>query len=141
MWVFTALLVAVGVGMFFFHVVGLEGLESPVHLPWWGLSLLFYVTETTVVRIGFRSDQYWFSLSEIPLVLGLFFASPMEFVAAQVIGASAALALNRKQSRLKIAFNSANYFLGAVAATSVFHSIAGCRSPPAPRGGSPRTWP
>ena len=133
-WLFTALLFAVGVGMFGLHVAGLERFEAPVRIPWWGLSLLFYITETTIVRIGFRSDQYWFSLSEIPLVLGLFFASPVEFVAAQVIGASAALAFNRKQSRLKIAFNSANYFLGAVAATSVFHSIAGMSEPTGPAG-------
>jgi diguanylate cyclase (GGDEF)-like protein len=133
-WLFTAILSAVGAGMFVVHVAGLERFEAPVYIPWWGLAILFYVTETTVVRIGFRSDQYWFSLSEIPLVLGLFFTSPIEFVVAQVVGASAALAFNRKQSRLKVAFNSANYFLGAVAATSVFHSIAGMSEPTGPTG-------
>jgi diguanylate cyclase (GGDEF)-like protein len=133
-WIFTAVLAATGAGLFAAHVFGLERIEAPVYIPWWGLALLFYATETTVVRIELRRDRYWFSLSEIPVVLGLFFTSPVEFVAAQVIGASAALVFNRKQSRLKVSFNSVNYLLGAVAAAAVFHALVDVADPSGPAG-------
>lgn len=131
---FTAALGAAAIGMFTLNLFGLAALEAPLHIPWWGLALLFYATESTVVRIDLRRDRYWISPSEVPLVLGLFFTSPIEFVAAQLIGASAALVLNRKQSRLKTIFNSVNSLLGAVAATSVFHALVATSTPAGPRG-------
>jgi diguanylate cyclase (GGDEF)-like protein len=48
-------------------------------------------------------------MSEVPLVLGLFFATPRELLIAQFAGCAVALAAQRRQSVLKALFNLANF--------------------------------
>ncbi|MDT7547143.1 MAG: hypothetical protein QOE99_3253, partial [Actinomycetota bacterium] len=45
-------------------------------LPWGVLIVLFAVAESSVLHIQLRREARTVSLSEIPLVLGLFLASP-----------------------------------------------------------------
>src|SRR2546422_8547235 len=56
------------------------------HVPWWLLAGLFYITERFVVHVQFRRESETFSLSEIPLVIGLFFATPAALLSAQLAG-------------------------------------------------------
>ncbi|MEA2506549.1 MAG: hypothetical protein QOH48_1167 [Actinomycetota bacterium] len=107
---------------------------SGLHIPWWALAVLFYLSEIYVVHFQFRREAQSISLSEIPLVLGLFFSSPEGLILAQVLGAAVALAYHRRQSILKLSFNTASLTLGTTAATVVFRTIAALGNPLGPAG-------
>ena len=79
------------------------------HVPWLVLAVLFYLAETCLVHLHFRRSAHSFSMSEVPLVLGLFFATPRELLLAQFAGCAVALAVQRRQALLKAAFNLANF--------------------------------
>ncbi|MFP5332079.1 MAG: putative bifunctional diguanylate cyclase/phosphodiesterase, partial [Acidimicrobiia bacterium] len=102
---------------------------APFTIPWWVLVVLFYIAERTVVHFSFNRHAHSFSLSEIPLVLGLFFASPLAVLAGQAIGSMAALALHRRQSPQKLVFNVTQFTLQAGVAVLVFRSLAGGADP------------
>ncbi|MEA2459829.1 MAG: hypothetical protein QOH90_6 [Actinomycetota bacterium] len=110
--------------VYFFLVRGFDRLPSTFHLKWWALALLFYLAEISVFHLQFRRDAYSFSLAEIPLVLGLFFATPQDLVLGHVIGATIALGLHRRQSLLKVAFNVSHYALETCFAAAIFFRLA-----------------
>jgi len=62
-------------------------------------------------------------MSEIPLVLGLFFVAPLALMAAQLVGNAVALTMNRRQPLLKLVFNLAQ-FSAVTAFTTLFFRIA-----------------
>ncbi len=93
---------------------------SPYTIPWWLLAALFCVAEICVVHIQFRREAQSFSLSEVPLVIGLFFDRPLTVVLAYLLGAAVALTLHRRQSRLKLAFNLSNFTVGAAVVVALF---------------------
>ena len=97
----------------------------PVLVPVWLLAVGWFSAEVAVVHYHFRSTAQTFSMSELPLVVGLFFADPQDVVAAVVLGAGAALALVRRQSGLKVVFNLAHLTFGACAAVLVFRALGG----------------
>src|SRR5688500_4857898 len=43
-------------------------------LTWWALTPMFVLSEALGVNLHFRHSAHTFTLSELPLVLGLFFA-------------------------------------------------------------------
>ena len=98
--------------------------SSPFTVPWWLLAALFCVAEICVVHVQFRREAQSFSLSEVPLVIGLFFDRPVTVVLAYLLGAAVALTLHRRQSRLKLAFNLSNFTLGAAVAVTLFAWLA-----------------
>ena len=126
-WVLNAILSAAAAGIYFGFVRNLPRsgvlLDSHFHVPWWTLTILFYAAEVYVVHFQFRRDAHSLSLSEIPLVLGLFFTSPQGLIAAQLIGAAAALAYHRRQSLVKLVFNCASMALGTTVAIFIFRSV------------------
>ena len=93
-------------------------------LSLWAMAILFYVSEISVVHLQFKRDAYSFSLSEIPLVIGFFFSTPVDLVLGQFVGALLALALHRRQSPLKVAFNVSHYCFEACLASIIFFSLA-----------------
>ena len=122
-WALTAFLSASALALYFGPVRHLDPLDSGFRIPWWVLAAMFYLVEVYVVHLQIRRDAYSFSLSEIPLVLGLFFASPSALVLAQVVGAAAALTFPRRQSPLKLAFNVSQFAVECSLAAIVFHSL------------------
>ena len=107
-------------------VVATSGLPAPLHvlpIPWWALAIGFYLAECAVVHVHIRRETHTLSLSEVPLVLGLFAVSPVVLVCAQVIGMGTALILYRKQRPLKIVFNLAQSALGTALAIAVFRAM------------------
>jgi diguanylate cyclase (GGDEF)-like protein len=122
-WLLVACMATVGLALIVTVGRHVAPLGAPVDVPWWALALMFYVAEANVVRVHFRRDAQSFSLSEIPIVLGLFFSTPSALVVGLLVGSSAALAFHRKQSRLKLAFNIAHFFLGVVLATVIFNRL------------------
>src|SRR5690349_8047092 len=78
---------------------------SPLHVlhaPWWAIAIGFYLAECAVVHVHFRRETHTLSLSEVPLVLGLFAVSPIVLVAVQVAGMGVALVFYRRQRPLKV---------------------------------------
>ena len=118
-----ALLIAVTAALFYRGVVRyLPMLDTPFRVPWLVVLLLTTLAESAAVHIQFRREAHSVSLSEIPLVIGLYVLSPTEVVLAHVLGSLMALLL-RKQSPMKLVFNLSQFFLGATLASSIFHSI------------------
>jgi diguanylate cyclase (GGDEF)-like protein len=110
-------------------IVPMEPLASPLRIDTWLLAVLFAAVEVFYVQMQFRRESLSFSLSEIPLVLGLYFSSPIDVVIAQLIGVSLALSLHRRQPLMKLAFNLANLSLAATVALVVFRLTLGGGSP------------
>src|ERR671919_266936 len=121
---------AIAVAAVFLYAAGVRRLPTLAAGDWLPLPLLvglFYLAELTVVHFRFRRDAHSFSLSEVPLVLGLFFAAPWALVPAQLIGSALALTLHRRQPVLKLAFNLSQFALQgalAVVATAMNTSLA-----------------
>src|SRR5439155_26866504 len=95
-----------------------------VHIQWVVLAGIFYLTERFVIHVHFRRDAESFSLSEIPLVIALFFVSPLQLMTAQLVGAGAALVFNRKQSTMKLVFNLGQFAAGSAIAYSTFRLLS-----------------
>jgi signal transduction histidine kinase len=85
--------------------------------------MMFACAEVWVVHLQFRRDAHSFSLSEIPLVIGLFFSTPIDLVLGQFIGALIALSLIRRQSLTKIFFNVSHFGLEVCLAILIFRSF------------------
>ncbi len=105
----TLLLVILAVVLLIEVVGPLHPLPAPRQIPFWLLIPLFCAAEVFVVHIQFRRDAHSFSLSELPLVIGFFFAPPIVVVLSMVAGTALALSVHRRQSPLKLAFNLANF--------------------------------
>jgi len=95
---------------------------SPV--PWWVLIPAFYLAELAVVHIRFKRDAHSFSMSELPLVMGLFFFAPVALVVAQLIGNLLVLTVHRRQPAIKLAFNLAQFALVTIVSVIIFRAIA-----------------
>jgi diguanylate cyclase (GGDEF)-like protein len=98
--------------------------DLPLRAEWWWLALAFAASEVLVVHYQFRREQYSFTLMELPLALGLFFASWPALVAARLVGGGLALRLHRKQAPMKLAFNLASNVLETSIAVVTFRLIA-----------------
>jgi signal transduction histidine kinase len=101
----------------------IEPLEVPINVPWWLVAIGFTLAEIYVAHLQFRRDAHSFSLSEVPLVIGLIFLSPVDLVLAQLIGAGFALVVHRRQSPLKLIFNLSHFCIEAILAALIFHSL------------------
>lgn len=98
-------------------------------LGWWALAFGFFVAEMAVVHLRFGQDAHSFSMSEIPLVLGLFFADPLELLIGWLIGNAAVFALKRRLPPLKLAFNMSQFVLQGALAVTVFRGIVNLGDP------------
>ncbi|GAA2724231.1 putative bifunctional diguanylate cyclase/phosphodiesterase [Cellulomonas aerilata] len=74
------------------------------------LAVLFFLTELGQARIEIRRQAYSFSLSGVPLLLGLLFCPPWLLVAARLTAAVVAFGVQRVPP-VKLAFNLAAYAL------------------------------
>jgi diguanylate cyclase (GGDEF)-like protein len=108
--------------------------RPPIELHWLFFAGLFYLAEITVVHIKFRRDAHSFSMSEMPLVLAVFFLSPPLILAAQLIGSALALGLTRRQRPVKLVFNLAQLSLQTSVMIGVFWMIVGGSDPLGSRG-------
>jgi len=110
--------------------------RAPVAIPLIVVALLFYVTEAKVVHLHIGRSAHSFSMSEIPVVYGIFFFSPAEFIAARLLGAGLALVISRGQRSAKLGFNLAQFLLCSVVTVGVVQLFVGV-------GGvfGPRDWP
>jgi len=116
-------------------LAGLPTLAPHLHLQWWEMAIGFAATEAFAIHVDVRRETYSISLMEIPLVLGLFFASPAALLGGRLFGAGTALAVRRRQRPLKLAFNLSLFAFETTACTVAFRTVAG-----AVRSTGPETW-
>ena len=95
--------------------------SAPTHasllLPWWALAVGFTATEAFVFHVQFQREAHTVSMSELPLVLGLFFAQPLQLLVGRLIGSAVICLFHRRSSLLKTTWNLA--FVGLQTAVSV----------------------
>jgi diguanylate cyclase (GGDEF)-like protein len=121
---FIVSLVIVGIFGYLAIIRGMPPVAGNFVLIWPLAALGFYLGETNVVVVHFLRERHSFSLSELPGVMGLFLLSPTDYVLAYVLGAGAALLLDRNQSGVKRAYNIAQVWICAIVGLAVFHAIA-----------------
>jgi signal transduction histidine kinase len=102
-----------------------SGERPPVgpRIPWWTLAIGFGVAEVFVMHLRIARHAHSFSLSELPLVVGLALSVPTQIVVAQAIGVAIILAVHRRQKPLRLAFNIAQRSFTAVLATATFAGV------------------
>jgi diguanylate cyclase (GGDEF)-like protein len=100
----------------------------------WILMVAFAVAESCVAHVYINRQARTFSLSEIPLVIGLAYLSPIGLIAGRVLGSLFALAFIRRQPIVKLAFNVAYFTLDAGVAVFVYRAVIGNAAPQDPRG-------
>jgi diguanylate cyclase (GGDEF)-like protein len=96
-----------------------------LHLPWWVFILLFCVTEAYVLRLRVRGQLEGISLSEIPLVLGLFTAEPLHVVTSRMIAGSLVFLAVQKHTPVKACFNVMLLGSSTAGAIAVFGVLVG----------------
>ncbi|MGH2710849.1 MAG: ATP-binding protein [Actinomycetota bacterium] len=126
--ILTASLATVAAALFTFGVLNIPGPSGHLRTPLWALAAMFALAEILVVHVEFRGNAYSFSLSELPFVIGLFTAAPVDLVAAHLLGSAIALIVHRRQSALKLAFNLSHFALESCLALLVFNAF-GTRVP------------
>lgn len=133
-WAFSATLFLLAALMWAVFVRELDPIGTPYRVPWAVIALGHALAETYGVHVQwFRRDTHTFSLSEIPIVLGMFVLSPGGLIAAVGVGATIAL-LTRKQSPMKLTFNLAQFALGVTVASAIFYSVTTAGNALAPMG-------
>ena len=124
-WLLTALIAAASAALFGKVVVPLQPIEGQLYVPWSIFAIAFLITEAFVVHVHFRKEAHTFSMTELALVLGLFMVAPWQLVLAHLVGATAALAVVRRQRLIKLAFNLSLFTLSTGIAVTTFSALAG----------------
>jgi signal transduction histidine kinase len=127
-WALTSLVGLAAIAIWW-SVIELPPLRQSPTLPWWGLAIGFYVAELAVVHLRFRKDAHSFSMSEIPLIMGLFLATPIDLALGQILGVAAVYAFHRKLPPIKFAFNMVQFSLQSALAITVFRGIVALGDP------------
>jgi diguanylate cyclase (GGDEF)-like protein len=119
----TLVLLAFGVVVALAVVPGLAAVRNDHVLRWWVLVPAFALAETLVVHLELRNEAHTFTLVEVPLLLGLCFASPGDLILGRLLGEGLILALKVRQSPHKHAFNQALFLAETTIALTVFGLI------------------
>lgn len=127
-WTLNVAITAAALVVYVALLQDLRPAHLPFHIPWPVLAGMFWLAEIFVVHIHLRREAHSFSLSELPLILGLFFATPTELLLAQATGSFIALAFTRHQPPMKMAFNLSHFALEAGVAAAIFHHVTDLRS-------------
>ena len=102
-------------------------------VPWWLLAVMFAATEIWVIHVQVGREAQSISISDIPLVLALFYASPTDLLVARVVGPALVMLLYRRQTLLKSAVNIALIFADTAVALAVFTLVGGGSTMDGPR--------
>ena len=102
-------------------------------IPWWAFAVAFALTESAVLHVQTRREAETVSISELPLVVGLFFAEPTDLLVGRLLGSLAIFVLVRRSSLLKTGFNTALVATETLVAFLVFWLLAGGEAAIEPR--------
>ncbi|CAA9357040.1 MAG: diguanylate cyclase/phosphodiesterase (GGDEF & EAL domains) with PAS/PAC sensor(s) [uncultured Frankineae bacterium] len=102
-------------------------------LTWACLLVAFVVAESTQLHVELRRQTVSLSLSELPLVLGLFLVDPLALLLVR-LGGSLLVAAWRRPRLFKTAFNTVLFTLEVALAVSLFSLVRGASD------GGPQAW-
>jgi diguanylate cyclase (GGDEF)-like protein len=87
------------------------GLAPPAgtKLDWWSIAVISLGVEMLAFDLEFRREVYTFTFSEIPLVLGLFLASPSHLIIGRLVGELVFLVGKSRQPFRKWSLNLASF--------------------------------
>ena len=94
-------------------------------LTWLAIAAASAMAELLVFHVEIRGEAHTFTLSEIPLILGLLFASPITLLVGRLTGEFAILVLRDRQRSLKLVFNTALFAVECSVAMTVFTLLPG----------------
>ena len=134
-WLFTLVLTALTVCLALVLVPPEPPIALPFEVPVLVIVLGFYLAEAKVIHLHIGRSAHSFSMSELPLVAGLFLVSPPAFIVARLIGSGLALFFNRRQRSVKLAFNLAQFSLASVVSVAIIHAAV-----PADGSFGPALW-
>jgi diguanylate cyclase (GGDEF)-like protein len=134
-WAYNGLLAAVACLLFVFVVTRLPQHWGALHLYFPVLIAAFCITESWRVYIHFRRNAQSYSLSEITLIIGLFFVTPDELVLARLIGSVIGLGLIRRHPPIKLVFNALSFAIEAELAAILFNVLGLSHD-----AGAPTSW-
>jgi diguanylate cyclase (GGDEF)-like protein len=132
--VLTGLVVAAAAAVYEFAVAPLPQGKGSMWISMLVFVVLFAACESWRVSIEFRRTSQTYSLSEIPLVIGVFLLSPGHLLLARVVGSAIALGVVRRQAPVKLIFNMASFALEAETLTVLVHVVSGTHAT------DPVTW-
>src|SRR4051794_30410830 len=72
--------------LFVTQVRSLTPMDTPMTVPWWLIAGLSAAADIFIINLQLRRDSYSTSLSEVPLIVGLVFCTPVGLVAGRVLG-------------------------------------------------------
>jgi diguanylate cyclase (GGDEF)-like protein len=134
---FSALLACLALAVSVGPLAGLEQLDGVVQrIDWYWFAIGFAATELFAVHLEIRGDVYSLNFSEVPVVLGLVYASPYGLIVGRVVGAFVALGPLRRQSPKKLLFNVSMFGFEAALTVLIYRALLGNRSPI-----DPLAWP
>jgi hypothetical protein len=134
----AALVVAMAVAMLLATAVlgarflGSGPFDTALTLPWWVMAIAFAATEAFVVHRQVQREAQTVSVSEFPLVLGLFFASPLQLLVGRLIGSLVIFLVHRRSSALKVTWNLALFSLQTVLSVVLFRVLTEGQGPSSP---------
>ncbi|MFL6138655.1 MAG: putative bifunctional diguanylate cyclase/phosphodiesterase [Frankiaceae bacterium] len=100
---------------------------APVRLSWPVLTALVAVAQSCVLNVQIKREARSVALTEIPLLLGLLYAGPVELLVGRLVGGVLAQLIARRQYRhpSKLAFNTVLVTAEATMALLLFRLLAG----------------
>ncbi|MGH8868298.1 MAG: putative bifunctional diguanylate cyclase/phosphodiesterase [Actinomycetes bacterium] len=102
--------------------------DPAVHLHFLVLVTLFALAEVAIVHLPLGRETHSVSFAEVPLVLGLVMADPIELVVARVLGSLLVQVVVRRQPPVKLALNTASWTLHAAMAVFLYVVVFGTPS-------------
>ena len=108
--------------------------RTNVGVPWWTMLVLFAAAETVVLHIQIQREAQTVSLSEIPLVIGMFLAGPVAVLIGRTVGSFLVFTVHRRQAPIKVAYNTALVLTSGSLALAMWSLSGGGGS------GGPQAW-
>jgi diguanylate cyclase (GGDEF)-like protein len=102
-----------------------QAVAGDVFIPWWGLAIAYFLSGVLIAHLRIRNHAYTFTLSEVPLVLGLVASTPTALVAGGLAGTAISLVVFRRQQPLKVLFNVATFLVEVDLAIVVMQALLG----------------
>ena len=93
------------------------------------IAIGFAIAERFPIHLELRSEAHSFSLSTIPLVIGLFTLEPAWLVGARLLGSGMVLVFHRRQVLLKLVMNLSSFWLEVAIAILVFRALVPMSNP------------
>ena len=120
LWLASAGLLVAAFGLWV-GVVRLLPVYAMPRLPWWSLVALFFAADRWPLTVNVRRGTPALGMASAPLIIGLFFTTPLDLLFAYAAGVTASTALRRPGSPVQALFAIAQFVVLAGLSEIVFH--------------------